>query len=258
MARGVPESASHGATVPRGKEKKVSSASIPSLAAHSTPSSFLNFLFSSPLPLLPLPLIAIPSLIPFLLFSLRPGMSISRPAHATAVRWLTGHCRHVSSAFVPTPRNVRQQLLIRTIRTATHTSNSSTHYTTTPVSPAIRLCLKNQSCSSPSRNLFTAQKTPLSVQTADSNTPVNLRKQIKKGLWVGLGVGTIVSAVGIAWSPTYREHATIYSVAVFRSVATFVTGYLKRKKKYDVRDMSADRKWKPRTHRSLNPRSLPL
>ncbi|KAF8952424.1 hypothetical protein BGZ52_006246 [Haplosporangium bisporale] len=43
---------------------------------------------------------------------------------------------------------------------------------------------------------------------------------------MGLGLGTVVSAVGIAWSPSYRELATIYSVALFRSVATFVTGCL--------------------------------
>ncbi|KAF9408133.1 hypothetical protein BGZ94_002434, partial [Podila epigama] len=51
-------------------------------------------------------------------------------------------------------------------------------------------------------------------------------KRIKQVLWISLGLGTLVSAVGIAWSPTYRESATIYSAAVFRSIATFVTGCL--------------------------------
>lgn len=50
-------------------------------------------------------------------------------------------------------------------------------------------------------------------------------KLIKQVFWMGLGLGTVVSAVGIAWSPSYRELATIYSAALFRSVATFVTGY---------------------------------
>ncbi|KAF9383213.1 hypothetical protein CPB97_006649 [Podila verticillata] len=51
-------------------------------------------------------------------------------------------------------------------------------------------------------------------------------KLIKQVFWMGLGLGTVVSAVGIAWSPSYRELATIYSAALFRSVATFVTGCL--------------------------------
>ncbi|KAG0336216.1 hypothetical protein BG000_006821 [Podila horticola] len=51
-------------------------------------------------------------------------------------------------------------------------------------------------------------------------------KLIKQVFWAGLGVGTLVSAVGIAWSPSYRELATIYSAALFRSAATFVTGCL--------------------------------
>ncbi|KAI8604740.1 ABC1 family-domain-containing protein [Dissophora ornata] len=58
------------------------------------------------------------------------------------------------------------------------------------------------------------------------NTPGSLRQWIKQGLWLGLGVGTVVSAVGIAWSPSYREQATLYSAGVFRSIATFVTGCL--------------------------------
>lgn len=49
-------------------------------------------------------------------------------------------------------------------------------------------------------------------------------KLIKQVFWAGLGVGTLASAVGIAWSPSYRELATIYSAALFRSAATFVTG----------------------------------
>lgn len=53
----------------------------------------------------------------------------------------------------------------------------------------------------------------------------SLGKLIKQVFWMGLGLGTVVSAVGIAWSPSYRELATIYSAGLFRSVATFVTGY---------------------------------
>ncbi|KAG0308603.1 hypothetical protein BGZ98_007457 [Dissophora globulifera] len=58
------------------------------------------------------------------------------------------------------------------------------------------------------------------------NTPGLLRSRIKQGFWVGLGISTVVSAVGIAWSPSFREQATIYSAGVFRSVATFATGCL--------------------------------
>ncbi|KAF9585378.1 hypothetical protein BGW38_002635 [Lunasporangiospora selenospora] len=58
------------------------------------------------------------------------------------------------------------------------------------------------------------------------NTPGLLRKRIKQTLWVGIGIGTLVSAIGIAWSPSYREQATLYSAAVFRSAATFITGCL--------------------------------
>ncbi|KAF9351219.1 hypothetical protein BGX26_010726 [Mortierella sp. AD094] len=58
------------------------------------------------------------------------------------------------------------------------------------------------------------------------NTPGSLRQRIKQALWAGLGIGTIISAVGIAWSPTYREQATIYSAGIFRSAATFITGCL--------------------------------
>ncbi|KAI7830448.1 ABC1 family-domain-containing protein [Gamsiella multidivaricata] len=58
------------------------------------------------------------------------------------------------------------------------------------------------------------------------NTPGSLRQRIRQGFWVGLGVGTVISAVGIAWSPSYHEQATLYSAALFRSLATFVTGCL--------------------------------
>ncbi len=56
------------------------------------------------------------------------------------------------------------------------------------------------------------------------NTPGLLKRRIKQGLWVGLGLGTLASAVGIAWSPSYREQANLYTAGVFRSMATFVTG----------------------------------
>ncbi|KAF9436615.1 hypothetical protein BGZ76_003456 [Entomortierella beljakovae] len=58
------------------------------------------------------------------------------------------------------------------------------------------------------------------------NTPGVLRSRIKQFIWLGLGIGTVVSAIGIAWSPSYRERATLYSVGIFRSIATFYTGCL--------------------------------
>ncbi|KAF9942782.1 hypothetical protein BGZ67_010414 [Mortierella alpina] len=58
------------------------------------------------------------------------------------------------------------------------------------------------------------------------NTPGLLKRRIKQGFWVGLGLGTLASAVGIAWSPSYREQANLYTAGLFRSVATFVTGCL--------------------------------
>jgi hypothetical protein len=56
------------------------------------------------------------------------------------------------------------------------------------------------------------------------NTPGSLRRRIKQGLWLGLGLGTVIAAVGIAWSPSFREQTTLYSAGLFRSTATFVTG----------------------------------
>ncbi|KAI1319353.1 hypothetical protein EDD11_004219 [Mortierella claussenii] len=44
------------------------------------------------------------------------------------------------------------------------------------------------------------------------STPSSIRQRIKHGFWIGLGIGTVASAVGIAWSPSYREKATIYSI----------------------------------------------
>ena len=156
-------------------------------------------------------------------------MSASHPVHAIAVRWLTGQSRHTGSLLLL--KQPRHQLLTRTLRTATHPSSNTSHYTTIQSLPSIRLYLKKQNKNSdtllpPREFSSTAQNTQqnASVVAGVFNTPRSLRRRIKQGFWVGLGLGTVVSAVGIAWSPSYREQATIYSAAVFRSVATFVTG----------------------------------
>ncbi|KAG0249189.1 hypothetical protein BG011_009521 [Mortierella polycephala] len=79
------------------------------------------------------------------------------------------------------------------------------------------------------KHLYTTVRTSDSASVPTQgvfNTPGSLKKRIKQGFWIGLGLGTVVSAIGIAWIPSYREQATIYSVALFRSVATFITGCL--------------------------------
>lgn len=81
----------------------------------------------------------------------------------------------------------------------------------------------------PSTSKHTAEARYLTTKATIGQAPTGILsspgKLIKQVFWAGLGVGTLVSAVGIAWSPSYRELATIYSAALFRSVATFVTGY---------------------------------
>ncbi|KAF9303999.1 hypothetical protein BGZ74_002619 [Mortierella antarctica] len=82
----------------------------------------------------------------------------------------------------------------------------------------------------PSTSKHTAEARYLTTKATIGQAPTGILsspgKLIKQVFWAGLGVGTLVSAVGIAWSPSYRELATIYSAALFRSVATFVTGCL--------------------------------
>ncbi|KAG0051436.1 hypothetical protein BGZ83_003774 [Gryganskiella cystojenkinii] len=152
-------------------------------------------------------------------------MSVSPPAHAIAVRLLfRAQSRQTSSVLLKT----LNQHPTRTLRTAAvYTSPTNiTHYTTPSILPSIRLSSQPKSCSRFSRHFSFTSFTQAPHKAGLFNTPGSLRRRIKQGLWLGLGVGAVVSTVGIAWSPSYREQATIFSVAIFRSVATFVTGCL--------------------------------
>ncbi|KAK5823145.1 hypothetical protein F5H01DRAFT_130647 [Linnemannia elongata] len=98
----------------------------------------------------------------------------------------------------------------------------------------------NANNSSKGAKIFVRSKSTTKAVAASSsippqgllNTPGFIRTKIKQGLWIGLGIGTVVSAVGIAWSPSYRDQATLMSAAVFRSVATFITGYVAKLKHF--------------------------
>ncbi|KAK3846685.1 MAG: ABC1 family-domain-containing protein [Linnemannia gamsii] len=138
--------------------------------------------------------------------------------------------RTLTTAFSAPPS------LVHTCGISTRTKAwPNTHYSSSALA-RINPVVTNNSSSKGSRILLrsksTAAATP-SSSTASSlppkgllNTPGSLKIKIKQGLWIGLGLGTVVSAVGIAWSPAYREQATLMSAAVFRSIATFITGCL--------------------------------
>ncbi|KAF9979261.1 hypothetical protein BGZ73_002530 [Actinomortierella ambigua] len=54
----------------------------------------------------------------------------------------------------------------------------------------------------------------------------SIRQLLKRGIVTGLGLGAVVTVIGVVWSPTFRDKFTIYTVAIFRSTATFITGCL--------------------------------
>ncbi|KAF9931255.1 putative aarF domain-containing protein kinase 1 [Modicella reniformis] len=118
----------------------------------------------------------------------------------------------------PPPPGIGRSYFLNRIRF--HVQSSSVH-TTAPVPPPPR---------PPPPPASIIPRPPASIVPRSPqglfNTPGSLPRRIKQGLWLGLGLGTVISAVGIAWSPSYREQSTIYSAALFRSLATFVTGCL--------------------------------
>ena len=149
------------------------------------------------------------------------SMTVSHQAHAIALRLLNVQSRQTGSVFLTSLRHKHARTL-RTVAAATNYTYAI-RPTTTLLSPLIRCSSQTKTYSRFSR-AFSSAQSPQNVGLF--NTPGSLRRRVKQGLWFGIGVGAVVSTIGIAWSPSYREQATIFSAAIFRSVATFVAGYI--------------------------------
>ncbi|KAF9163265.1 hypothetical protein DFQ26_002754 [Actinomortierella ambigua] len=65
-----------------------------------------------------------------------------------------------------------------------------------------------------------------SLTLSSLTRPGSIRRLLKRGTAAGLGFGAVATVVGVVWSPKFRDQFTIYTVAIFRSAATFITGCL--------------------------------
>ncbi|KAG0269511.1 hypothetical protein DFQ27_003198 [Actinomortierella ambigua] len=65
-----------------------------------------------------------------------------------------------------------------------------------------------------------------SLTLSSLTRPGSIRRLLKRSTAAGLGFGAVATVVGVVWSPKFRDQFTIYTVAIFRSAATFITGCL--------------------------------